>query len=61
MANGLHQGLLFVAIPIVICYHCNCYLLLIPLLFNIVILTFLVKEGSLMANGLHQGLLGSIK
>mgnify|MGYP006903835137 CR=1 FL=1 len=46
--------LLFVANASVICCHCHCYLL-----FQI--LTFLVKEGSLMAKGLHQGLLGSIK
>ena len=38
----------------VICCHCHCYLL-----FQI--LTFLVTEGSLMAKGLHQGLLGTIK
>ena len=46
--------LLFVANASVICCHCHCYLL-----FQI--LTFLVTEGSLMAKGLHQGLLGTIK
>ena len=46
--------LLYVANASVICCHCHCYLL-----FQI--LTFLVTEGSLMAKGLHQGLLGTIK
>ena len=50
MAEGLHLMLLvllFVANAIVICFF--------------YILTFLVNEGSLMAKGLHQGLLGLIK